>query len=120
MRALISKSEKGETMDDQQTATLSQFFSLSKEICLKRMSEVQSEGNTDLKKKMEKMAKIKWSVVLEQIVDYLPGILNISIPGIIAKAWSGYKDLLKYRDQNMYPPDQIFLLPMDKHCFWQA
>jgi hypothetical protein len=102
-------------MDEQQAATLSQFFSLTKEVCLEKMAEVQSEGNTDLKKKLEKMARIKWSVVLEHVVDNLPGMLNTPIPNIVAKAWCGYKELLKYRDQTMYPPDQTFLLPMEKH-----
>ncbi len=102
-------------MDNQQAATLAQFFSLTREVVLERMSEIESEGNADLKKKLEKMAKIKWSVVLEHIVDNLPALLNIPIPGIVAKAWSGYKELLKYRDQNTYPPGETFLLPMSDH-----
>lgn len=102
-------------MDNQQAATLSQFFSLTKEVCLERMSEIKSEGNSSLKEKLKKMAKIKWSVVLERIVDNLPGMLNIPIPGIVAKAWCEYKELHKYRDQNIYPPGETFLLPMAKH-----
>jgi hypothetical protein len=102
-------------MDDKQTATLTEFFSLTKEVCLERMSAAQSEGNADLKTKLEKMSKVKWSVLLEQIVAHLPGLLNIAIPGIIANAWCKYTALHVYRDRNMYPPEQSYLLPMVEH-----
>ncbi|GEM_PF-2797109 len=106
---------KGETIGTQKAATLSQFFSLTREACLEGMAKLDSKGNAGTKEKIQKNAKIKWSLVLERIVDHLPGMLDIPIPEIVAKAWSGYKELHKYRDRDAYPPGETFLLPTASH-----
>lgn len=102
-------------MGTQKAATLSQFFSLTREACLERLSKVYAEGDAGPKERLQKTASTKWSLVLERIVDHLPGMLDIPIPEIVARAWSGYKELHKYRDRDTYPPGETFLLPTAKH-----
>ena len=53
--------------------------------------------------------------VSDEVMGNLRGALDISLTDVIVEGWGKYKELLKYRDRERYPPDQTILLPLAHH-----
>jgi len=98
--------------------TLNHFFSSQAQLSKERLSAVESsEKIAALKMKLVQEVKVKWPLALDVFSEKIGAILDITIPDIMIATWNKYKILLKYKDNEKYPPDDTFLVHLAEHTF---
>jgi len=58
---------------------------------------------------------LNWEMAWSKIIGGLDELLNISLEGILVKAWKKYQELRKYRDNEKYPPNETYLVHLVEH-----
>ena len=98
--------------------TLADFFlSDAKTLSKDQMSSIETSKQIEkLEKNLQKEAEsLKWPLILDQVVDKIADLLNITIKDIMIGAWSKYHYLSKYLDKSTYAPDETILVPLAEH-----
>ncbi len=71
---------------------------------------------TELKKLVNKKEpRLKWKIVLDEVIGVSTKLLNISLKDILESAWKEYDEVQKYLDEDKYDTDDVFLIPLVEH-----
>ncbi len=98
--------------------TLKQFFAFP-EGGLPKDIEARLEASEAMAKVQGVLAQqargLSWGIAWSKIIGGLDELLNISLQGILVKAWKKYQELRKYRDKERYPPYETYLVHLVEH-----
>ena len=60
-------------------------------------------------------ARPTWAAVRRAVPERLGALLDIDVVDVLVAGWNKSRELRKYRDPSMYPPDDLILVPLTRH-----
>ena len=99
--------------------TLNQFFSYQGKESLSQdglLGLDSSEQITALREHLlKKVKRLSWTGAFDEIINKIEDLLDVRLEDILMGAWNKYRDLLKYCDQEKYPPNETILVHLVEH-----
>jgi len=103
-------------MKDNETVTLSRFFSSETKSSTKELMKAESHDNVaDIKEIIKEQVKVPWPVACGFILRKFMEALDTKVSDVMIEAWKKYKDIVQYTDEKKYPPDETYCVSLAEH-----
>lgn len=96
--------------------TINQIFRIP-ELQENKLEEIEIKDKVvELKKKIiKKEPRLKWSYVLEEILNSGNKLLNVRLKDILVNAWKKYDEIEKYLNAENFDTEETFIIPIASH-----
>lgn len=97
--------------------TINQFFNLQNESTRWVSRVVNSPEFAPIKRQMaQEMKRVPKPAGYDAfVVRQLTDLLDLDVGRILAGAWCKHQEIIRYRDQEKYPPGEVHLVPLVEH-----
>lgn len=103
-------------MKDNRTLTVNQLFAAEQGTADKKLVNAATQENVaTLKERLAQEVKVLWPVVCRVLLNKLMESLDEKVSDVMVAAWAKYQDILQYKDEQQYPPDETYLVLLVKH-----
>ena len=74
-----------------------------------------TEAYSKLREQMQDKAGAAWKMMGDKLPEHTGKLLDIDVVKLLVEGWNKARELRKYRDETVYPPDETVVAVLVKH-----